>query len=816
MNMTKTLMAALCAACALGAVAAVPDPTAETVKKMKALKGAEGVAFAKETLKTATDAKLRKACYERISADTRTDFGQWNDGYHARYKAQLPEAELERMKDDYLGAMAELVKLEPDNMGWRLRYGSALMFQGRYKESLAQYESAVKIEKAKPYDKANAYWGLANDLWALKREKEMVARLEECLALKLQVGWFRGAVDYLGYMRGTLRYLRGETLDLNRFPLYTGAKPYPEPQRATYKESFVSLGAKVGVTTEGLKADDPRVKLLRVKLARAGAKVVDGKAPFTVAIRVSDAFAKRPELKAAKNVDQAYSLEITQKGATIEASGLQGALWGVVSFIQSVDFAKKAVREETVLDWPDVAKRGYLGNWWDGCIEYTLFNKMNTVDHQKNPTFDNEFRPLNEFLMGEQAKEFKAFGLELFYGCCWITHADQLPICKERTLPFRVETFKKYAKYGAGVYYPLDDVRFPVLKEDLEKYGSARAIDSKHVTEIYRAVKKDYPDFRLVFCPPFYWGPDGRVRYPENRDAYLKQMGEDLDPEIEYYWTGPRVKSYKFEPYQFNWLQGVTGKRKPYLFQNGIAWHNLLHYTVDHIDWPKIYFDGFLTNGLAAYHLNAHTPNDCPRIASLADALWNIAAYSSERAARRGVQQIMGEKSYDLLTPGNEHHYFFDQWKYGSPNDALYKQDLAELEKKLGVIETCWSNELAYAKANGYPIYGDYGRGVGFAQKIVAAARKRAADAAKKAEAAKKAAEPKPETAKPVEQKKPAAAKKPAKCPDCGGTGEITVIKSRAVTRSTMVGGKRKTWVQEEDLPPVKETCPKCKGKGTP
>ena len=725
MAMKRVMIAVICALAHVSLVLGAQTPARaqkETIDRMKALKGAEGVAFAKKVLKAtpATNDVLRVAACERIARDTRTDFGQWLDCYQARYVAQVPESELNAMRDDYLGALAELVRRRPKAISYRLDYGSALLFQKRTKDALQQYEAAVKIADARPYDKAAAYWGVANCLFALGRKDEMVARLEECLALKLEIRSFRGWTDYLGYMRTTLRFLRGEELDAGRLPLYTGAKAFPEAQKATYSETFRPLSA-VKLELKGLKPDDARVRLLGKKYARMGIRV-GRTAGYPVKVTIDKSFLSNPGLKGAPNLDEAYALKVGAKGATIEAAGPQGALWGIVSLIQVTDPAKKAVRECDILDWPSVAKRGYLGSWWGGCTEYTLFQKMNSVDHQRNPTFDNQFRPLNEFLMGELARQFRSFGLELFYGCCWITHAGQLPICKERTLPFRVETFKRYAKYGAGVYYPLDDVRFPVLKEDLAKYGSARAIDAKHVSEIFRAVRKEYPDFRMVFCPPFYWGPDGRARYPEGRDPYLKSLAEELDPAIEVYWTGPRVKSYKFEPYQIDWYTKLIG-RKPYLFQNGIGWHNLLHYTVDEIDWPKMYFDGCLTDGLAAYHLNAHTPGDCPRIASLADALWNIPAFNAERGVKRGVQQIMGEKAYDLLAPGEPAHYYFDKWRYGAADDRVLDEDFDELERKLATIETCWSNELAYARANGYPIYGDYGRGVDFARKIVGYAR---------------------------------------------------------------------------------------------
>ena len=134
MAMKRVMIAVICAlahvSLALGAQAPARAQK-ETIDRMKALKGAEGVAFAKKVLKAtpATNDVLRVAACERIARDTRTDFGQWLDCYQARYVAQVPESELNAMRDDYLGALAELVRRRPKTISYRLDYGSALLFQ---------------------------------------------------------------------------------------------------------------------------------------------------------------------------------------------------------------------------------------------------------------------------------------------------------------------------------------------------------------------------------------------------------------------------------------------------------------------------------------------------------------------------------------------------------------------------------------------------------------------------------------------------------------------------------------------------------------
>ena len=113
--------------------------------------------------------------------------------------------------------------------------------------------------------------------------------------------------------------------------------------------------------------------------------------------------------------------------------------------------------------------------------------------------------PLRTFTIAEQAREYKAFGLTLYYGLRWISHCEQLAISEPRTLPFCIEVCKRYAKMGAGVYYPYDDCRYPMNLQDQQVYKIGKNCDAKHIDTLYRTVAKDYPNFKLIFCPP---GPD--------------------------------------------------------------------------------------------------------------------------------------------------------------------------------------------------------------------------------------------------------------------------------------------------------------------
>ena len=731
------------------------------------LTGVEKVNYAIELRDAkASSEKLRVDMARWLAGEIRVEFGIWGTHWYRKYCENWPDAELERYEKEYFLSLDVLEKLAPKDSGSVHRHADALLYRYTRKgdradaeKALGLFEREISLRKGAKdntrdaYALAAAWWGRINCLFALKGTNETVAAIHAFKDLKLKVPCNRYDRGYVGMMDSALSYLEKEPYDLLRLPFHTASKAFPEPQQAEYTETFAAAPA-VRIEAKGIARDDPRFRLLEVKYRRYGIAVKDD-APFVVSVEVdpatkifddlrdTNAFArvraakrynpKRADGKEREDkspdefrdymANEGYVLEVAEKGAKIAAKTRQGALWGIVSLIQMTDRDRKAVRIAKLRDWPDVEKRGYLGTWWAPTLEYTLFQKMNTVDHQRHPCFENRFEPLAWHIEAEMGRQFHDFGLELFYGMCWITHAPQIPMAYPRTLPYRVSVMKRYASAHIGVYYPLDDIRFPVEKPDLDKFGSAAAIDGKHQTAIYREVIKEYPDWRFVVCAPFYWGPDGRCHfYPEQRDPYLAQWRKDLDPRIETYWTGPRVKSYRYLPYHNAWALKAYGRR-PYMFQNGMGWHNLLGYTIDEMDWPSMYCKGTLDKVLKAYHINAHTPTDCAKIATLGDALWNLGGYDPACAVRRGVAQLMGEKMFDLLYEGYGDLCYFDKYKYGAAGDEVLAEDLEDLERRVANIDRAWKKATAYAKEVGSQMYGHYGSGIGYAHKVLASRR---------------------------------------------------------------------------------------------
>ena len=74
-----------------------------------------------------------------------------------------------------------------------------------------------------------------------------------------------------------------------------------------------------------------------------------------------------------------------------------------------------------------------------------------------------------------------------------------------------------------------------------------------------------FPESYLLFCPTVYCGQMADYDVPNNQ--YLNELGEKLNPEIGFFWTGPQVVSEKIPIDSIQELQNVI-KRKPIIWDN--------------------------------------------------------------------------------------------------------------------------------------------------------------------------------------------------------------------------------------------------------
>ncbi len=613
------------------------------------------------------------------------DFGTRYIGYYVNL---LPEKKIKEMEEKCLAYSEALVRLMPGNAGAHVELGKIYVDRGMADKAAAEFNAALVFTNLPPIQEGEARIGLASAALLKKDKAGAIKYCEELLARKLKTGG-RYSIDPTGQAKLALDFLRdAPEVDSMKLPWYTGAKVFPAAQQAKYTDEYVTLTSAKLVLGKGMKMDDPRIKLLKTKFARFGIKL-DDSASFAIKINV-ESEPKAPEKP------EGYAISITKNGAVINSHDALGSTWGVVSLIQLFNLEKTGelkLRIAEVVDYPDSNYRGCIANT---SLEAALFSKMNVIiaDGVQLVLHDPS-RPRTP-LMREVSKSwtaaFDSFGLRLYFEIPQYTMYPKLPLSSERTFELHVELFNAIADGKGHGYFPYDDGRFPVPKVDLDKFGAAANIDAKYLTRLYKEVKKTHPDFHMIFCPPFYFGPDSDITYPEPREPYLKSMGDFLDPEIEIFWTGPRVKGYQKTPEQLKWFTDLV-KRKPVIFQNGTGRHNLWSYLTDEMpEWKTWHYEGFLDKDLTGFLKNG---GEIPQVITLADCLWNIKGYDSAASIRNAVAMFYGKEMFDIIDPATKAMTKLDRYPYMQIRPGA-AEEAEEIAKQSVIANAAWAKGLEY------------------------------------------------------------------------------------------------------------------------
>ena len=632
--------------------------------------------------------------------------------YKAWYNELCTKDELNAMLERNIAAHRRWMELDPNSFYPYVGLGRTLAAVGRWDEAKLELEKAVSAPADKLSDsyRVGALWELANCHWAMGDKdgaKKLIAEIattdwNDTKAVEAK------RAKYLHYAWTD----RDADLDLFKLPHSVDGKPFPTPQEATYGEKKVALSkVEVKFRTSGteetspssrispVSPESPIIHLLKRKFSRFGVKFSPGGTPIEIEIS-PDAPVDKP---------QGYSLDVANGKVVIKARSRLGALWGVVSLIQCVDRGELAIREMTIRDWPKCLRRGVVDYWHYDCLEYVLFNKMNSLTICMD--LDYAPSPLDRERYRVWGSRFKDFGLEMYHGNGHLAMTPMLPLSSPRSYKFHSWWARFLASIGMGFSFHLDDHRFPVHPADLKAAGTAANLDMKYLTRIYREVKKDYPDFKMQFCPPFYWGPDGIVgnRYTEPRDAYLKAIGTDLDPEIDVYWTGPRVKSAGMTVEKTKWYSDLVG-RKPTIWHNGncIGQHNYIQYGADTTGFKKSHCPEIF-DMIAAFQQNTSCYQEMPMVGSAMDWCWNPDAHDAETSVRRAVEQLEGPGVYEIVRDATPSISYFDRYAKGEPRSELFSEDQADLDRRVATGEKAWSKVLSVAK-NGGLFVGNFNR----------------------------------------------------------------------------------------------------------
>lgn len=592
--------------------------------------------------------------------------------------APLDKAKCDAISDTYIAhcrRVAESAAGAKASSAW-IDLGVALLYRSRWDDASAAFEKARAAASGNGHMTAYSMYMIAECHMGAGRFQEARRVLHELLSGNYQSGGYSGRMRRTNWnrkAREVLHWMDGNSLCRLGLPRWTGYKAFPEPKESKYTDSFVPAGV-LTLSAGGIAEDDARFRFFREKLAFRGVKIAE-EGGYRVTVVLDPA--------APVDKSEGYYLEATEKGARILARDRQGILWGLVSFLQIYDYEAKRMRVCSLKDWPDCPKRGFLGRCSVYDLEFMLFNKMNINTAKPNFLSGGQYTPFNLYKTRKMAGEYRDLGLELYYGFASFTMNIAWPLCWNVFLEMQVENAKIWASCGVGIYYPYDDARYwPSVYTEEDKATGLKPsdYDARHLLKFFNRVKEEYPDFKMQFCAPFYWGPRRGHPYPDDRTKYLESLRCLPHDDVSMFWTGERVGSKHKTKSDCDWYAERIGRR-PSLFQNKAGPHYYHSYVLDEMPWDEWYYPGFVEKDMRSIQKNSDTPQDYPILSTLADYLWNVAGYDRKRSVKNGLEHYAGKGIYDALKSAYDKLCRIDRYKYGRVNSRVLQEDAAEWEQ---------------------------------------------------------------------------------------------------------------------------------------
>ena len=493
--------------------------------------------------------------------------------------------------------------------------------------------------------------------------------------------------------------IMGGADDPYMMPYYTG-KILPTPRDVIYRNEYISL-ADTAVILNGIDRNDPRLHYLIDRITRYGGHsefVEQANAHHTCVITIND-----DTLDAPQN-PQGYRIRSSGNVVSLKGTDFQGLLWAISSLNQMIflENGEPVVRSVDVTDWPESLRRGFLAGYdisRDPAViaHFMVAYKLNLVDFRgeiagDQEHYDNWRLPRTETYyerVQEIGQRLTPLGFEWYAGGRFLGHGrvPQINCSSDADLDLIYTNFAlPVAEAGGNLSVQFDDHRYPLHPDDEATFGTAANADHSFLTRLYAALRRDYPDIRIAFCPPYYWGPVSPNPYPESRDEYLTLIGT-LPEAIDIYWTGPSVRSTTVLPEHVSWETDRI-RRAPLVFQNGVGTPHALdsHYVTDPIySLSEWYYEGYLGD-IRAYMVNGGDLDRTGVLVSVADWTWNPDTYDPEATIEDAVLKLTGPEAYPILLEINAGLSTFDPYLPDLTIEAI--RNASTLHEALDHLET--------------------------------------------------------------------------------------------------------------------------------
>lgn len=519
--------------------------------------------------------------------------------------------------------------------------------------------------------------------------------------------------------------------DERAVPFYTGTV-YPVPQQAQYRDVFLPLERTGVLLGKDIAPEDARVAPLMERVRRYGgvAQLVKSATdPCDTLVLVGETGLYEALRQGLTVPDKAegYLLHCaTHEGRSIvflAGRDFHGLLWAVQSFNQLVTLrdGRPVARAATIQDYPDFPGiRGYTpfrdddqttAAWFSVNVlraNVVLYRQIRRPADWRLPLRDEaQFNAWKGRIqkISAQLTPLRIAWYDSMLPFSGVRVEDQVRSKSEEDLQLVVKAGMALAEVGGNLCLLYDDYRFLMHPDDVRDFGTAREADVYFLNKVYAAVSAKYPNFRILFCPPFYWGaggPDDTATYGESRDAYLAAIGQRLPKAIDIYWTGPRVKSNQVTAEQLGWFAGMV-QRKPVYWQNTCGtYHGSAYYAYPNepmTAW-RDWYDGDFLRGIAFYAYNGEDPYTNM---TLFDSLWNRRAYDPAASGEMAAKKLAGPENYPKLVEALKALEAMDDYGWFTPT-ALAARNVELVRRQTGELEALYDASPSALKSRWLPL----------------------------------------------------------------------------------------------------------------
>jgi hypothetical protein len=186
-------------------------------------------------------------------------------------------------------------------------------------------------------------------------------------------------------------------------------------------------------------------------------------------------------------------------------------------------------------------------------------------------------------------------------------------------------------------------------------------------------IDAEYPGTRLEFCPPWY-SNEHIDRSAGRAERYLEELSFQIPSEVAIIWTGPTIRSLSIDMADLHRFQSLIG-RWPMLWDNTLYARNLetpryggytTHYP-DKVAMCNLFepYDTTRPNDFHQYNDGRHCYINAPaytevyrlKYATVADYLWNTAAYNPEHSLWKILVRTYGPASAENLIRFSDAYY---------------------------------------------------------------------------------------------------------------------------------------------------------------